>query len=265
MHPTPIRPIGLVLGVDEEGYLIPAPAPEALAAPWAAPVGRVVEHYRDLESVHSVFLRGSIPRGTAVPGAADLDYVVLHRGHADDEPPEVDFKSRFPAEFREITHLDDLVLSFVDDPSSLSQPMRFLLAYQSTCVLGPDEFRGRYRYKPGPDTRLNCRGFDDWLEERLRQLRAQQGPVPEAKSVWTMKWLLRVGFEAVMERDRSYTRDLYPCWERFALYFPQHGDEMRQVLDWALNPTQDRHALLQVVERLGGVLSKELTQLGYLT
>jgi len=79
-----------------------------------------------------------------------------------------------------------------------------------------------------------------------------------------MKWLLRVGFELVMERDHSYTRDLYPCWEQFSHYYPARREQMWDVLGWALNPITNRCQIRDQVGDLGGFLRDELRAINYL-
>ena len=51
--------------------------------------------------------------------------------------------------------------------------------------------------------------------------------------------MLRTGFELVMERANKYTRDLYPCYKAFADYYPEKESQMKEILHYALNPTDD--------------------------
>ena len=66
-----------------------------------------------------------------------------------------------------------------------------------------------------------------------------------------MKRILRAGYELVMEKEKGYTRDLYPCYAGFTKYFPEQGSEMRQVLQLALNPTENISTIKNILSTIG--------------
>ena len=61
----------------------------------------------------------------------------------------------------------------------------------------------------------------------------------------------------VISRAKVFSRDLYYCYELFAKFYPQEEATMRQALEYALNPRENKEILLSFVERLGGFLSQE--------
>ena len=61
----------------------------------------------------------------------------------------------------------------------------------------------------------------------------------------------------VVSRAQVFSRDLYYCYELFAKFYPQQEATMRQALEFALNPTENKEILIPFVERLGGFLSQE--------
>lgn len=61
----------------------------------------------------------------------------------------------------------------------------------------------------------------------------------------------------VVSRAKVFSRDLYYCYELFAKFYPQEEAIMRQALEYALNPTENKEILLPFIERLGGFLSQE--------
>ena len=61
----------------------------------------------------------------------------------------------------------------------------------------------------------------------------------------------------VMARAKVFSRDLYYCYELFAKFYPQEEVTMRQALEYALNPIENKEILLPFVERLGEFLSQE--------
>jgi hypothetical protein len=70
-----------------------------------------------------------------------------------------------------------------------------------------------------------------------------------------MKRFLRVGFELCAEKERAYTRDLYPCYQVFSKYYPEQERNMYQALDWALNPIDDKQRLTEFIKKFGSWLA----------
>ena len=80
----------------------------------------------------------------------------------------------------------------------------------------------------------------------------------EQKCTWIMKRLLRSGFELVMERSQKYTRDLYPCYEGFAEYYPKKKAEMYEVLELAISPTSSVDRINKVLNGIGMWMVEEI-------
>ena len=72
-----------------------------------------------------------------------------------------------------------------------------------------------------------------------------------------MKKILRTGFSLVMEKEKAFTRDLYPSYQLFSKYYPDQEPQMRQALEWAINPTDDSAGLLKYLGEFGGWLGAE--------
>jgi hypothetical protein len=65
-----------------------------------------------------------------------------------------------------------------------------------------------------------------------------------------------------MERDQTYTQDLYPSYEIFSEYYPEKQEEMRQVLELAVNFADDREKILEMIDGIGQwVVDEAKTQL----
>lgn len=255
--------MGETLRVDDQGFLVSRASAGAMQSPWREAVAELTERYSVMDGF-GLYVRGSVANGTAVPGISDLDYIVLLAGPVDAaliDAWDADLAKRH----RGISKVDRLEIQWEGTVACLGEPAAFLLSCQSSWVSGEDITPLLPRFAPGRSTRLNSRGFDGWLDARLDKLDGRPAhPVAADGCTWMMKWLLRVGFELVMERDRSYTRDLYPCWDRFIHYYPERREQMWGVLDWALNPITDRLQIRDVVGDLGGFLRDELRAINYL-
>ena len=66
-----------------------------------------------------------------------------------------------------------------------------------------------------------------------------------------MKRILRTAFELVMEKEESFTRDLYPCYELFSKNYPEKEKEMKEVLFLAINNTDDKEKILEILNGIG--------------
>lgn len=258
-----VVPCGQLLSVDRDGLLVSRSHASLITSPWREAVADLKNEYASVAGACGLFVRGSVATGAAVPGIADFDYIVLLDQPADEAllyELDAELSRRHPG----IGKIDRRDVQWQGSASRLRPWSAFILACQSAWICGIDVQQQLPRFSPGRATRLNSRGFDNWLEVRLAKLDAGTEPVKADACTWTMKWLLRVAFEAVMERDQSYTRDLYPCWERFGHYFPERREQVREILEWALNPISDRALIRDRVCDLGGFLRDELRSLGYL-
>jgi len=79
-----------------------------------------------------------------------------------------------------------------------------------------------------------------WFEERVKN-----------RCAWISRRLVRVGFELVMIQEQAYTRDLYPCYQRFATHFPALALQMYKALTLAIAPPDDWTGLLLFLDHLG--------------
>ena len=161
--------MGTVLGVDEQGFLVPRADAAAMQSPWREAVADLADRYSTAADGHGLYVRGSVATGTAVPGISDLDYIVLLSRPVDEElldAWDADLAVAHPG----VGKVDRLDIGWQGDVVGLSQPIAFLLTCQSAWVSGQDITSLLPRFAPGRATRLNCRGFDDWLTGRLEKL-----------------------------------------------------------------------------------------------
>ena len=81
-----IVPMGTVLKVDLEGFLVGQSSIENLQSPWKEAVEDIRDAYvtRWGELLHSVYVRGSVSRGTPIEGVSDIDTVAFVNDDPDD-------------------------------------------------------------------------------------------------------------------------------------------------------------------------------------
>src|SRR3954469_3305482 len=81
---------GIILETDAEGHLIPDASLERIVSPWreAVDAARAIEVSRLGPHMHSLYLRGSVARGTALAGRSDIDmFAVLFDDRSSPAPP----------------------------------------------------------------------------------------------------------------------------------------------------------------------------------
>jgi uncharacterized protein len=240
----------------------------------AAPFEPVVEAVRvrvpeafGPSRLHSAYLYGSIPRGTAIPGVSDLDLqVVLH-----DEPGDAD---RAAAE--ETAAALDAAFPVIDGVGLLLSPVRavlsaeerhdfgFFVACLCTPLLGEDLAARLPRYRP---TSLLARETNGDLALALPRWRAQaaEAATDEARlrlSRRVARRLVRSAFTLVMPAWGGWTSDLRRSAEVFARFRPDAPERAAQVRTAAVTartPSPDPAVLATLIEDLGPWLAAEYT------
>lgn len=263
---THSRPMN-VRGLDHDGTIVREGAqdrvPAAFAPVVAAAGARITETF-DAARLHSAYLYGSIPRGTARPGVSDLDLLLaLHReptaaDRADARALEVALDESFP----QVNGVGMLLFGIGTLLSELERhDQGFMVACLCTLLTGPDLARQLPRYRP---TALLARETNGDLALVRPSWRAQvaaavTGADRLALSRVIARRLVRTGFTLVMPRWGGWTSDLGPAAQLFISYYPERADEMRLAAAVGRAPSADPAVLSMLVDDLGPWLATEYT------
>jgi predicted nucleotidyltransferase len=216
--------------------------------------------------LHSAYLYGSIPRGTARPGRSDFDLLVVLR----DEPTDADRAEAGALDEaldREFPQIDGAGTLLVSRARVLSDPERYDLGWFVACLctplLGQDLAEDLPRYRPDSLLARETNGDLARLLPRWRE-RVADASTPEARRSLVRscsRRLVRTGFTLVMPRWNGWTSDLHEMAEAFGEYYPERADRMRAAAAAAYDPdaTPEGHeALLRsYVDDLGPWLAEE--------
>ncbi|WP_328926853.1 nucleotidyltransferase domain-containing protein [Streptomyces sp. NBC_00190] len=228
----------------------------------AAARERISEAYG--RRLHSAYLYGSVPRGTARPGRSDLDLLLaLHHEPADEDRDAAEVLARgLDEDFPEI---DGAAVLLYGKNTLLSEQERFDLGWFLACLctplLGADLAEHLPRYRPDS---LLARETNGDLAELLPAWRAKaqaaSGP-DEYRALARVfaRRLVRTGFTLVMPRWGGWTSDLTESAEVFGAYYPQRAAQMRAAAAVALDPVADPAVLRGFIEDLGPWLADEYT------
>ncbi|WP_406199347.1 nucleotidyltransferase domain-containing protein [Streptomyces sp. NBC_01017] len=252
-------------GLDAQGYIAREGAlgrvPHAFRPVVAAARDRLLDVFG--ARLHSAYLYGSIPRGTARVGRSDLDLLLALR----EEPTEADrtdargLDEALDKEFAQIDGAGTLLCSRRQLLSDLERyDGGWFVACLCTPLLGDDLAEYLPRYRPDsllaretngdlglllPKWRARIAGADDSDDARRRLVR------------FMSRRLVRTGFTLVMPRWGGWTSDLVEMAEAFGSYCPARAEQMRTAALLGWEPTGDAAVLRSYVEDLGPWLAQE--------
>jgi predicted nucleotidyltransferase len=253
-------------GLDDDGAITREGALDRVPAAFAPVVeavrARITRAFGS--RLHSAYLYGSIPRGTARPGRSDVDLVLaLH-----DEPAERDGAAAKAVEaalddsFPQVNGVGILLFSVRTLLSDLERhDLGFFVACLCTPLLGPDLARQLPRYRP---TALLARETNGDLGLELPRWRARLAEARtdderRALSRVVARRLVRTGFTLVMPRWGGWTSDLSQAAELFARYYPERAGQMLAAATAGRVPSSDPGVLRMLIDDLGPWLASEYT------
>lgn len=256
---------GLDRGLDAQGYI----AREGSLGRVPLAFRPVVAAARDrLPAVfgarlHSAYLYGSVPRGTARVGRSDLDLLVaLH-----EEPTGADradarvLGEGLDKEFPQIDGVGTLLYSRGRLLSDLeTYDLGWFVACLCTPLLGEDLAEHLPRYRPDGLLARETNGDLGLLLPRWRARIADADDSEDARRPlvrFMARHLVRTGFTLVMPRWGGWTSDLRQMAEAFGAYYPARAEQMRTAAVLGYEPTGDAAVLRSYVEDLGPWLAEE--------
>jgi hypothetical protein len=214
--------------------------------------------------LHSAYLYGSIPRGTAVPGVSDLDLLlVLHaeptaRDRTDADAAEAVLDGEFAA-------IDGAGILLVGAGTALAEAERYDLGFFISCLCTPLTGEDLAARLPAQyPTSLLARETNGDLALVLPRWQARLRAAvtdPDRRTLCrtAARRLVRSGFTLVMPRWGGWTSDLEASAELFAGHYPQRAAQMRLAAAAARSPTPDEAVIRTLVEELGPWLAAEYT------
>ncbi|MCG5469087.1 nucleotidyltransferase domain-containing protein [Micromonospora sp. LAH09] len=252
-------------GLDVDGTIAREGAlsrvPDAFAGVVAAARARTVDAFGD-GRLHSAYVYGSIPRGTARLGISDLDLLLaLHT-----EPTEADrldaarIEQALDQAFDQIDGVGILLFSRRTLLSELERhDLGFFVACLCTPLLGDDLADELPRYRP---TALLARETNGDLSLALPEwgrqaARATTDNKRKSLSRLAARRIVRTGFTLVMPRWGGWTSDLTECAEAFGIYYPARAEQMLGAARIGRAPSADPAVLRELLDDLGPWLAAE--------
>ncbi len=227
---------GSYFKVDKEGYLVNPTGLDKIQSEWKPLIDEIIDMYKIMygENLVSIYIRGSVVKGEAVSGVSDIDtltYVGIPKEELEYdwiENTEKELLKKYPF----CTGIE-----MGADPVSESEDDQFLIG-QSVLVFGKDLQAIQTRLDE--KILIHSKKFESttkWFENKLEEGLPKEEVIKGC--AWMCKHYLRLGMELCLLRSKKYSRDLYLCWEQFSIYYPDKSDDMYELLNLALNQTDD--------------------------
>ncbi|GJF33418.1 hypothetical protein KNE206_61180 [Kitasatospora sp. NE20-6] len=254
-------------GLDEDGFIAREGSLSHVPTEFVPVVDAARERITktfDRTRLHSAYLYGSIPRGTAIPTVSDLDLLLALR----DEPNATDradadvLEVALDSDFAQVNGVGILLFSTGTLLSDLERhDLGWFVACLCTPLLGDDLAEDLPRYRPTP--LLACETNGD-LGLALPRWHEQAAAVTSdaerrALSRGVARRIVRTGFTLVMPRWGGWTSDLADSAEVFGGYYPERAAQMRLAAATARTPTADPAILSILIDDLGPWLADEYT------
>jgi hypothetical protein len=252
-------------GLDAQGFIAREGSlgrvPHAFRPVVAAAQDRLLDTFG--AQLHSAYLYGSIPRGTARVGRSDLDLLVaLHAEPTETDRTDAhDVDETLDKDFPQIDGSGTLLVSRAQALSDLERhDLGWFIACLCTPLLGEDLAEYLPRYRPDSLLARETNGDLALLLPRWRDRIAATADTDEARRPlvrFMSRRLVRTAFTLVMPRWNGWTSDLREMAEAFAEYYPARADHLRTAAVLGYEPAGDATVLRSYVDDLGPWLAAE--------
>lgn len=256
---SPIKNIGAFFQTDQQGYLINPTSKEHIPKKWQELIDEVIDIciLEEKDELHSIYLRGSVPRGLAQDGFADLD-VFLLMSRVGIRWEEVSWLSRYEEKWKSAfpfaKNVEIMCSSYSDNMSVSYSQLAMILKTQSLLLYGPAIANTVSPYKVDQSMLLQYA----WLEEDMQQFLSKEAPSDNDIQA-IAKLLIRCALEVVMLREGKYTPDLFLCCQSFSKYYPPYAKRIEQLLIIYLQPDSiSINELKSLIRELGAFISTQI-------
>lgn len=211
------------LGTDEAGYVINQTSIRHVQPEFESVLFKAIELVKEAfdEQLHSIYLYGSIGRGTAVAGQSDLDLTVLV--HEDVDATElVERTKRLLMEHPEVIKIDYDIgrLDVALNPANRFE-WGFWLRHLCTCVDGEDVSTQFPRMKP--DARVSEALNQDLISSiEAAKSKLLHGQMSHLEKCSIVKRVIRGWYLTINVKDESFASTVEACLAILKLYFPEN-------------------------------------------
>ncbi|MFC0524935.1 nucleotidyltransferase domain-containing protein [Pontibacillus salicampi] len=261
---TDIKEIGSLCSINEEGYIINESNANNINSKFHEVLRLINEScLTNLpKEIHSIYLRGSVPRGLDIEGVSDVDVIIVTYSN----PQNMDLEWVEETEQwidQQYSFINGVELGFFPLQEAMESTycsmIPFILKTYSICVYGDNLINRLPDYKP--DSSLaneHLIHLTSLLDKAKADLRGNND-LEDIKDccTWIMRIIVRAGGALVIVQEQAYTRDLFPAYQLFTKHYPEQQQEMRTALWYAINPVSSSEQILNFLNRFGSWMEEE--------
>jgi len=255
-----IQAIGRYFPQDSEGYIQNDTSWTKIPETWEVVLHKIIDSYQQKlgTDLHSIYLRGSLARGTQVDGFSDVDtFALVYRPNLRWEKGawQSTLQTQLQSTHHFVREVEIMLSSFDENIKEKYPALAMQIKTQSLCLYGPDYGLLLAPYRPSKSMMI----YTQWLETDFNSFSAQEN-ITKKDCQALMKAMVRTGFELVMEEEGRFTMDLYFCYQAFGKYYPDYESNMRDVLYLYLNPIDDKKGLFSKIQPFGDWLVTQINK-----
>ena len=249
--PILIRPQGRFFPIDPKGYIINDTTLESIPRHWQNVLNRIIKEYQNHlgNELDSIYLRGSLARGTQIDGFSDIDtFALIHRPNVRWEVAkwQEKFESELQSNYTFVKKVETMLSSYSEKLEEKYPVLAMQIKTQSLCLHGNDFGLKLPKYKPSKSMMLSYQ----WLEIDLKEFDHKE-TISHESCQHLMKTIIRTGFELIMIQEGRFTPDLFLCCQTFSKYYPDYEKEMNRALHFYLNPSKEKEQLIPIIDTFG--------------
>ena len=185
-------------------------------------------------NLHSLYLYGSVARGTAKLGQSNLDIIVVTRQELGGNKTALfnTLRWRFQSKYPFITDIN-LKTALVRDVASLDSLFSwgFLLRHCAICLHGEDLGECFGDYEPSWEIakywNMDIGDRLAWSRDKIVKAQSDSEQIEAQKQV--AKKLLRAAYGVVMYRDKGWFDDPQDCGQAFLRYYPDKEMDIKRL------------------------------------
>ncbi|SES79164.1 hypothetical protein SAMN05216389_102192 [Oceanobacillus limi] len=261
---TQIKNIGSFCQTDAKGYIINNSKLSNINSEFCKVIEEVIENYQIhlKENLHSIYIRGSIPRGLGIKSVSDLDTIAITNNNT--IVTDMMWVDKIEYELnKKYNCINGVEFSFYHIQEILNTTtfsiIPFMIKTHSVCVFGEDIKDYLPHFKA--DKTLGNEHLIN-LKNQVNQAKEDLVGNEDIEDIldccgWIMKIIVRAGLALVIEKEHRYTRDLFPAYKVFSKYYPEKESNMKLALKYAINPVGNPNNIIDFLEEFGNWMINE--------
>ncbi len=256
------------IGISQAGFIEKNVSPTAIQPPYDLVASSIVEYVRGRCSryLHSAYLAGSIPAGTATLGRSDIDITLVFQ---DASPPQAqkdsaDLRHYLLATYPFLPKVDLVSAVYADVTAPENRyGWGFWLQHCCACIYGADIGQEIELFRPSWQL---VHGLNGDIKQYNQRVKSELLTCPDDQTCAALgssiaRKYIRSAYCLVAVPEESYVDELSLCVTLFLRHYAIHEKTMGVLLRYARDPAAHAADIVWVVETFGVWLEDQYTSI----